>query len=343
MKKTIAFLAALTLTACMGEEPAKVVTLSGKTMGTTYNITAVDVPEGVEEADLSGAVEAVLADVNAKLSNWDKTSEVSRFNGASETTPVKVSGDFIAVMTAANEVHDLSDGKFDVTLGPLIELWGFGPRKPEDPVPTDAAIKEALGFVGQADMLSVDAQASTLAKSAPAVGINLSAIAKGYGIDAVAAKLKELGIGNYMVEIGGDLVTAGKNDKGEAWRIGIEKPDPGEQAVELVVSLDNKGLATSGDYRNFVEYDGVRYSHIIDPVSGKPITHWTTSVSVLADDAMMADAWATAMLVLGSEKGLEIAEANNIAVYFISRDENGNKDAYVTEASSAFTALQDAK
>lgn len=343
MKKTIAFLAALTLSACVGDEPAKVVTLSGKTMGTTYNVTAVGVPDKLEQTDLSDAVEAVLADVNAKMSNWDKNSEVSRFNASSETTPVGVSGNFIAVMTAANQVHELSGGKFDVTLGPLIELWGFGPRKPEDPVPSDAAVEKALEFVGQSKMLTVDETASTIAKQAPEVGINLSAIAKGYGIDAVAAKLAELGIENYMVEIGGDLVTAGQNDKGEAWKIGIEKPEPGEQAVELIVSLKNKGLATSGDYRNFVEYDGIRYSHIIDPVTGKPITHWTTSVSVLADNAMMADAWATAMLVLGSEKGLEVAEANNIAVYFISRDENGDKGAYVTEASSAFTALQDAK
>jgi thiamine biosynthesis lipoprotein len=343
MKKTIAFLAALTLSACMGDESANVVNLSGKTMGTTYNVTAVGVPDNLEQTDISDAVEAVLADVNAKLSNWDKNSEVSRFNGSSETSPAGVSGDFITVMTAANEVHSLSGGKFDVTLGPLIELWGFGPRKPEDPVPSDAAVEEALEFVGQSEMLTVDKAASTISKREPKVGINLSAIAKGYGIDAVAAKLKDLGIENYMVEIGGDLVTAGQNDKGEAWKIGIEKPEPGEQAVELIVSLKDKGLATSGDYRNFVEYDGIRYSHIIDPVTGKPITHWTTSVSVLADNAMMADAWATAMLVLGSEKGLDIAEANNIAVYFISRDENGDKGAYVTRASSAFTALQDAK
>lgn len=343
MKKTLAILAALTLSACMGEEPAKVVTLSGKTMGTTYNITAVGVPDDIDEAALSGDVETVLADVNSKMSNWDKNSEVSRFNGSGETTPVEVSADFVTVMKAANEVHELSDRKFDVTLGPLIELWGFGPRKPEDPVPSDADIEAALGFVGQSERLSLDTEASSLSKSAPEVGINLSAIAKGFGIDAVAGKLEALGIDNYMVEIGGDLVTSGHNDKNEVWKIGIEKPEPGEKAVELVVPLKDKGLATSGDYRNFVEHEGVRYSHIIDPVTGKPITHWTTSVSVVAEDAMMADAWATAMLVLGSERGLEIAEANNIAVYFISRGENANESAYVTQASSAFDALLKAK
>ncbi len=342
MKKTLAILAALTVSACFGEEPPKVITLSGETMGTTYNVSVVGPPDTLEEAALAADVEAVLADVNAKMSNWDKGSEVSRFNVSTETGPVSVSGDFVTVMAAANEVHKLSDGKFDVTLGPLIELWGFGPREPADPVPSDTDIETALSFVGQADKLILKAEDSTLSKSAPEVGINLSAIAKGFGIDAVAGKLKALGVENYMVEIGGDLVTGGRNAEDKAWRIGIEKPEPGEKAVELIVPLESKGLATSGDYRNFVEHDGVRYSHIIDPVTGKPITHWTTSVSVVADDAMMADAWATAMLVLGSERGLEIAEANDIAVYFISRDENGDKNTYVTKASSAFEALQKA-
>ena len=171
------------------------------------------------------------------------------------------------------------------------------------------------------------------------MGINLSAIAKGFAIDDIAAKLKELGAENFMVEIGGDLVVAGRNEMDEAWKIGIEKPEPGEKVVELVVPLENKGLATSGDYRNFIEHDGVRYSHIIDPVTGRPITHWTTSASVVADNAMMADAWATAMLVLGAERGLEIAEANQIAVYFISRVGQNGSDPYITRASSAFNAL----
>ncbi len=340
MRISIALAAALFLVACSPDETSKVLRLSGKTMGTTYSITAVDASGELSEESLSAEVEAVLADVNSKLSNWDKNSEVSQFNASTETAPVKVSADFITVMSAANSVHGLSEGKFDVTLGPLIELWGFGPRKPEDPVPSEGQIEQALAFVGQAERLSIDEGASTIAKTAPEIGINLSAIAKGYGIDAVARKLKALGVGSYMVEIGGDLVTAGKNDKGEAWKIGIEKPEPGEKAIELIVAVEDRGLATSGDYRNFVEYDGVRYSHIIDPTTGRPITHRTTSVSVIAEDAMLADAWATAMLALGAEKGLEIAEANNLAAYFISRGENGTAEQYVTSASSAFEALQ---
>lgn len=343
MKKVVALLVTFVLSACVGEEEAKVFKLSGKTMGTTYDVTAIGVPGDVTEEALSADVEAVLADVNSKMSNWDKKSEVTLFNVSSETGPVKASGDFVTVMAAANDVHRLSDGKFDVTLGPLIELWGFGPRKPEDPVPSDDDISTALTFVGQSEVLSLDSEASTISKSAPEVGINLSAIAKGFGIDAVAAKLKSLGIENYMVEIGGDLVAAGENEKGEDWKIGIEKPEPGEKTIELVVEIEDKGLATSGDYRNFVEHDGVRYSHIIDPTTGRPITHKSTSVSVVAENAMMADAWATAMLVLGNEKGLEIAEANNIAVFFISHGGNDAASPYVTEKSSAFKALMDEK
>lgn len=343
MKKTFAILALLMLAACFGEEQATVVTLSGNTMGTTYNITAVGIPDTVSKDRLSKTVETILAEVNSKMSNWDKASEVSLFVASESSTPISVSADFMTVMIAANEVHTLSDGMFDVTLGPLIELWGFGSRKPEDPIPSDADIKNALNFVGQTKVLSLDRGSSTISKSDSKVGVNLSAIAKGFGIDAVAAGLKALGVENYLIEIGGDLVTAGRNQRGEAWRIGIEKPEPGEKAVELIVKLEGKGLATSGDYRNFIEREGVRYSHIIDPVTGRPITHRTTSVTVVADTAMMADAWATAMLVLGAERGLKIAEANKIAIYVISRDEHGNAGAYVTKMSSAFDALLKSK
>ncbi len=322
------------LSACLFDKEPEVVRLSGETMGTTFNITAIGVD--VDEEALAVAVEETLADVNAKMSNWDKNSEVSQFSKSQSTEPTQVSEEFALVIAAANDVHEKSGGTFDVTLGPLIELWGFGPRKPEDPVPSDEDIQAALNSVGQAGLLTLDREAGTLAKSDAGVGINLSAIAKGYGIDAVADTLRDAGIEDYMVEIGGDLVTMGENDKGEAWRIGIEKPEAGSQNLQLIVQLDDLGMATSGDYKNFFEQDGVRYSHIIDPITGRPITHRTTSVTVLAENAMMADAWATAMLALGQEKGLELAEKHKLAVYFISRDVTGGEDAYITVHSTAF-------
>ncbi|UWR05241.1 FAD:protein FMN transferase (plasmid) [Ruegeria conchae] len=334
MRPLIALASLLFVSACLFDKEPDVVRLSGETMGTTFNITAIG--DDLDEAALGQAVQETLAQVNAKMSNWDPNSEVSTFSSSDSTEPMPVSDEFAFVIEAANEVHEKSGGTFDVTLGPLIELWGFGPRKPEDPVPADAEIATALAQVGQARLLTLDSAAGTLAKSDAGVGINLSAIAKGYGIDAVAAQLRDAGIENYMVEIGGDLVAMGENDKGESWRIGIEKPEADAQAIQLIVPLDNLGMATSGDYKNFFEQDGVRYSHIIDPVTGRPITHRTTSVTVLADDAMMADAWATAMLALGQEKGMEIAEKNKLAVFFISRDVTSGEEAYITVQSSAF-------
>ncbi|WP_171212555.1 FAD:protein FMN transferase [Ruegeria sp. HKCCA5426] len=319
---------------CLFDKEPDVVRLSGETMGTTFNITAIGLD--IDEEAFAVAVEETLADVNAKMSNWDENSEVSKFSKSQSTEPTQVSDEFALVIAAANDVHEKSGGTFDVTLGPLIELWGFGPRKPEDPVPSDEDIQAALNSVGQARLLTLDREAGTLAKSDAGVGINLSAIAKGYGIDAVAGTLQDAGIEDYMVEIGGDLVTMGENDKGEAWRIGIEKPEAGAQNLQLIVQLDDLGMATSGDYKNFFEQDGVRYSHIIDPITGRPITHRTTSVTVLAENAMMADAWATAMLALGQEKGMELAEKHKLAVYFISRDVTGGEDAYITVHSTAF-------
>lgn len=319
-----------------GSEPEEV-RLSGQTMGTTYSVIAIG--EDLDQEALAAEVEATLAAVNAKMSNWDPASEVSTFSAARSTAPVRVSPEFAYVLAAANDVHEKTGGKFDVTLGPLIELWGFGPRKPEDPVPSDAAIAEALKGVGQARLLTLDQEAGTLKKSAPETGINLSAIAKGYGVDAVAQTLQGFGVEHYMVEIGGDLVTKGENANGEAWRIGIEKPDAAAQTVQLIVPVSDMGLATSGDYRNYFEHEGQRYSHILDPVAGRPVTHRTASVTVIAENAMLADAWATAMLVLGSAEGLKLAETYKLAVFFIDRDVQAGKDAYMTSASSAFEAL----
>ncbi|WP_323781836.1 FAD:protein FMN transferase [Leisingera sp.] len=329
--------AVLLLQGCWFGSAPEEVRLSGQTMGTTYSVIAIG--NELDQAALSEAVEGTLASVNAKMSNWDPASEVSTFSAARSTAPVRVSPEFAHVLAAANDVHQKTGGKFDVTLGPLIELWGFGPRKPEDPVPSDDAIEKALDGVGQARLLTLDAAAGTLKKSAPETGINLSAIAKGYGVDAVAAALEGAGVDRYMVEIGGDLVAKGENAKGEDWRIGIEKPDAAAQRVQLIVPVSNLGLATSGDYRNYFEYEGERYSHILDPVAGRPVTHRTASVTVIAENAMLADAWATAMLVLGRENGLELAEAHKLAVFFIDRDVQAGADAYMTAASSAFEAL----
>jgi len=274
-----------------------------------------------------------LEAVNASMSNWDPQSEVSRFNSSAANEPVPLSKDFATVIALSNDIHDASSARFDVTLGPLIELWGFGTRTPEDAVPPAAEINAALDLIGQRDVLSLDG--TTLTKTAEGVSVNLSAIAKGFGVDAVARTLTEAGATRYLVEIGGDLITRGLNAEDRPWAIGIERPDAADRVVELVVPISGYGLATSGDYRNYFEVSGARYSHILDPTTGRPVTHNTASVTVLAPNTTLADGWATALLVIGAETGLPLAEAEGLAVLFITREDG----AFVTSASRAFSDL----
>lgn len=329
---------ALILAACKSDPVT--LTISGKTMGTTYNITAIDKGAELDAKAVKTAIEATLTLVNGQMSNWDPNSEISVFNAAKSTEPVTISAELAKVMAAANTVHKQSQGQFDVTLGPLIELWGFGARTPESPVPADTDIEAALNITGQLDVLTLTTNPDTMAKTYPDTSVYLAAIAKGYGVDQLAATLHGLGLTDYMVEIGGDLVTAGNNPDGAPWRIGIERPVSGAQKVEEIVKISDLGMATSGDYRNYFEAEGVRYSHVIDAVTGRPISHTTASVTVLAKDAMMADAWATALLALGAERGLKIAEDLDLAVFFILRDTGSNDIAFTTTASSQFKKLQ---
>ncbi|MEM9224462.1 MAG: FAD:protein FMN transferase [Pseudomonadota bacterium] len=337
----------LLLVAC--QQDAVTLRLSGETMGTTYNITIVDKGASLNEDDVQAAVDATLAEVNAAMSNWDPNSEVSQFNAHKSTEPFEVSAALAKVMAAANDVHENSDGQFDVTLGPLIELWGFGARDADSPVPSDDAISEALASVGQTATLElVGEEPRTLTKTKfPETTVYLAAIAKGYGVDEVAATLEGLGVTDYMVEIGGDLVTSGENPDGRAWRVGVERPDAQtrplddqSKKVERLVDLTDLGLATSGDYRNYFEQDGVRYSHIIDAQTGRPITHNTASVTVVADNAMLADAWATALLAVGQERGLALSEEHELAAMFITRDMSEEEMQFVTTANAKFEALQ---
>lgn len=329
----------LLIAGCNGSQNSESLTISGQTMGTTYTVVVLDDGNLLESEALRVEIETVLNDVNARMSNWDENSEISRFNTRTDTTPVKISRELARVMAAANEVHSKSAGKFDVTLGPLIELWGFGPRKPDDPLPPANAIAAMRERVGQAELIRLDLPDAMMAKLRSDVSIDLSAIAKGYGIDAIVSKLMELGYKNHLVEIGGDLRATGINTRSVPWRVGIENPQTGAREIKRIVALNDQSLATSGDYRNYVEVDGVRYSHIIDPSTGRPITHRTTSVSVVARDAMTADAWATALLVLGEEKGLETADTYGIAAYFISRTVVESGSGFVIRTSSKFDQI----
>lgn len=329
-RRTILFLP-LALAAC--KPGGTVHKLSGATMGTTYSVVAVDPTGAVGENDLQKAIDAALDQVNQEMSNWDPNSEISRFNAMRTTEAVSMSPALSDVMLASKYVNERCRGCFDVTVGPLIDLWGFGAADGSGVMPDEAAIAAAQGISGQADVLQV--ADGTVQKTVPDAEVYLSAIGKGHGVDRVADAVAALGLDNFMVEIGGDLYTTGQNADGTPWQIGIESPDAYDRRVQKVVGISGLGMATSGDYRNYFEKDGVRYSHIIDPNTGRPITHNTASATVLTENAMLADAWATGLLTLGSKEGLKVAEELNLAVIFVDRVDG----AFVISESAAFSKL----
>lgn len=324
----------LALAAC--KPGGSVLELTGFTMGTTYNVVAIEGASSVSEAEVASAIQNALHAVNASMSNWQAESEISRFNSQRSNAAIGVSRELNDVMDAAEAVHIASEGTFDTTMGPLIELWGFGASGAQS-LPTDEAIAAAQTRSGHGNTLGVGT--GTLQKRQDDAQVYLAAIGKGYGADHVGRALEGVGITDYMVEIGGDLYASGRNPSGQPWQIGVETPNAHDRGVLDIVGVSNVGLASSGDYRNYFEQDGQRYSHVIDPTTGRPITHKTASTTVIAENAMLADAWATAMLILGSDRGLEIAEAQDLAVLFVERDADTSELKFKMQTSSKFKAL----
>ena len=311
--------------------------LKGNTMGTYYLIQVIDVPIELKIKNIELEIKDTLKKANKILSNWDKNSEISIINKTFKTTAIKISDELNEVFKSAKEINAKSNGFFDLTLDPIIELWGFGYKnKQMQKIPKDNQIKSVLSLIGQKSFLKMNFANNELTKRNKDIKINLSSIAKGYGIDLIGKKLDQLGIDNYIINIGGDILTKGYNSKKENWVIGIENPNLKEKLIKEIVNLTNKGLATSGDYKNFFTKNGKRYSHIISPKTGKPITHSTKSVTVIHENSMKADGWATAFLALGSLEGLKIANKEKIAVLFI--DEIDNK--LIKIKSSAFMNLK---
>lgn len=324
----------LALAAC--KNGWSILELAGLTMGTGYKIIAVDHSNKVGKAELQAAIDTALANVDVQMSNWNGRSEISRFNAAGLGESHDVSPDLAHVMQAAAEVHEATDGRFDVAVGALIDLWGFGAKGHRSDLPSDEEIAQAMACCGHSQAIAQEG--ATLRKTASNAEVYLSSIGKGYGVDKVAKTIESFGITDYMVEIGGDLVTAGRNPEGQPWQIGIETPQSFDRGVMQVVGLSDLGMATSGDYRNYFEIDGQRFSHIIDPTTGRPVTHDTTSVTVLTENAMLADAWATALLVLGRERGLELANERDMAVLFVERNAD-TPSGFAPTASERFHAL----
>jgi len=303
----------------------------GATMGTVYHVTVVDPPAGLSREAAAAGVDAALAEVNARMSTYRADSEVSRFNRAAPGEWFAVSADTADVVATALEVHARSGGAFDITVGPLVDLWGFGAgSKGEDRVPAEAEIAAAAARVGSG-ALRVRADPPALRKEAERE-IDLSAIAKGYGVDRAALWLEGNGVANYMVEVGGEVRTAGRNPQGSKWRIGIEAPELQQGHAITAVALSGESVATSGDYRNYFESGGRRYSHTIDPATARPVDHALASVTVVAADCKTADALATAIDVLGPERGMAFAEREKLPVYLIVRAGGG----FESRSSTAF-------
>lgn len=290
--------------------------MSGRTMGTTYSVKYRPTQNTPALKVMQGEVDALLAEINHTMSTYDPESELSRFNGMRTTDWVSASASLLAVVKAALEIGAQSNGAFDITLGPLVNLWGFGPEFHPDRIPLESDIAAARNRRGL-DKVTLRETQSAIRKHRPDVFLDLSGIAKGYAVDRVAELMSAHGIEHYLVEIGGEVRVRGLKDQDTPWRIAIEKPLSGERSVHTMLGLSDIALATSGNYRNFFETAGRRYSHTIDPITGWPVDNHLVSVTVLADTSMRADAWATAFQVLGPERGMAIAERLGLPVLFV--------------------------
>ena len=330
---------------CLAQSPPQVLEVSGPTMGTSFNIKIFDPPEFKDDAAF--LVDQLLRKVNDQMSTYLKNSEISRFNRSESTDWFPVSEELATVVAFSQVVAEKTDGAFDVTVGPLVNAWNFGPDRSKRIVPEAeviASLQESVGF----GKLSVRMNPPALRKSVAGLGIDLSAVAKGYAVDQVVELLNAQGAENVFVEIGGEVSVSG-DKAGQWWKVGIQMPDAATDSVLIAHSLNvgggnDRSMATSGDYRNYFEVDGTRYSHTIDPRTGMPIEHPLASVTVVSETCMAADAWATALNVLGPEQALQVAKAEGLDVLLVARDDaeasgykltgNGALTQYITTGDS---------
>lgn len=319
--------------------PSRSVQLAGPTMGTTWQVKLADAALSPAQREaLTGAIGARLAGINDAMSTYIDSSELSRFNQNPTTSPVPVSTELFEVVQLARTVSETSGGAFDVTVGPLVNAWGFGPE--ERDLPSAGRLQELRARVGY-HMLSLNPATPALTKARGDLYVDLSAIAKGYAVDQVSTLLHQRGFPNHMVEIGGEIIVSGVNPTRGPWRLAIERPSPDARNVHEIIRLSSGALATSGDYRNYIEREGKRYSHTIDPRIGAPVSHHLASVSVVAKDCATADAYATALNVLGEKEGFDLAVAQDLAALFIIREPDGAFSSKVTPQFEPFRAIMD--
>ncbi|TVP52311.1 MAG: FAD:protein FMN transferase [Mongoliibacter sp.] len=312
------------------EENTGKVTFSGNTMGTSYRVVYLD----GKERDFKKQVDSLLVVFNQSLSTYIEDSEISRFNR--EDTLAFELPFFQKVLKSSKEIYQKTNGAFDPTVGPMVNLWGFGPGGPQ--LKDSVNINQMLPLV---NFKAVEFDDEIVYKK-EGMYLDFSAIAKGFGVDVVAEFLENKGIENMLIEIGGELVARGLNDKGELWKVGINKPEELGRADQLVsiIALENKSLATSGNYRNYYEAGDMKISHTIDPSTGRPVTHGLLSATVIADDCMTADAYATAMMVMGTEKAIALQQnLEGVEIFLIFNNENGEMDYYASEGIKPYLSF----
>lgn len=326
---TAVLLCLLVLAGCAETEtPSEVKRLEGGIFGTFWMVSIADPVSDEQLTVLRLGIEETLAHVDLQMSTWKPQSELMQLNGHPVGEWLVLSPELMQVLSLSQTISAQSGGAFDVTVGHLVNLWSFGPEQRPDVIPEPEQLQAGLATTGYSG-LELDTSASQ-ARRQQDFFIDLSGVAKGFGVDEVARYLTAQGLSHFLVNIGGELVASGEREPGQSWRIGIELPHSGVQVAHHIIPVKDMSVASSGDYRNYFEVDGQRFSHTLNPLTGWPIDHRVASVTVLAPENAEADAWATAMMVLGTE-GLSLAESLELRVLMLER----NGDGWTTHLSSA--------
>lgn len=307
----------------------------GPTMGSTYSIKYVRYAGGPDSSQVRREVEGILAEVDRQLSTYRNDSDIEHFNALPANSCQTMPASVLELIRVGKELSVQSDGSYDLTVEPLMNLWGFGPQGREEKVPDAAALAEVLQRVGYRHL---HINGEQLCKDA-AVEVDFNSIAAGYAVDTIAARLDAMGIDDYLAEATGELKAKGKKLDGSPWRIALEEPRDDQQVAERIINVDGYGVSTSGDYRNYFLQDGRRYSHTFDARSGAPVLHNLASVTVIHPSALMADGLSTLLLILGPEKAWDYAEKHDIGAFFVIRADTG----FVIRTSKAFERLSGAK
>ncbi len=324
MRRATLYFFALLLAAC-GNDRLPQLELAGTALGTTFKVAIVSAPDELDRDALEAAIVDKLTSVDNLASTWRSDSELSSINANPTIEWMRVSPELCDMLDSALQISATTGGAFDVTVGPLVNLWGFGPNGPVDEPPADDAIAAVMAAVGY-DKIETDCNAGLVRKDVPDLYVDLSGWAKGYAVDELAQLLDRNGLDNYLVEVGGEIRVSGHNSENLDWAVAVEAPSTSTRVPHAVVRVTNTSIATSGDYRNFFEYDGTQYSHTIDARTGRPVTHRLAAVTVFNHSAAYADAMATALLVLGPDDGPALANELDIAAYFLVRDTAGVRE-----------------